>query len=253
MTRTAWVVPVSICLAAWLLMALDGRVLALPVLCSSALWAIPLPASFELALVFNSATDLALGWGLMLVAMMTPLVMAPLRHVYDRSLARRRARSMLLFAAGYIVVWMTAGAALAALALTLRWAMPDRRACLALGGLVAVAWQVSPAKQWCLNRCHAKPRLAAFGMAADRDALGFGLTLGASCAGACWPLMLLPLIVGHGHFWAMIGVTLFAFAERLERPASLAWRWRGPGKALRIAIAQVRLGYGRLAHTPDRA
>jgi hypothetical protein len=26
----------------------------------------------------------------------------------------------------------------------------------------------------------------------------------------------------------MIAVTLFAFAERLEGPAPLKWRWRGP-------------------------
>jgi predicted metal-binding membrane protein len=245
MTRTA-LVPLSIGLAAWSLMALDAHVEALPVPCSPTLWAIPLPVSLKLALVFNSASDLALGWILMIVAMMTPLVVAPLRHVCDRSFARRRVRSMLLFASGYMAVWMAAGAALAALALTLRWAVPDWRLCLALGLVVAVAWQVSPAKQWGLNRCHARPRLAAFGLAADRDALGFGLTYGASCVSACWPLMLLPLVMGHGHIWAMICIALFAFAERLERPSPLAWRWRGPGKALRIAAAQIRLARGRV-------
>jgi predicted metal-binding membrane protein len=238
--RTSLVVPLSIGLAAWSLMALDAHVVALPVLCSPTLWAVPLSVSFDLALLFNSATDLALGWILMIVAMMTPLVLAPLRHVCDRSFARRRVRSMLLFAGGYMAVWMAGGGALAALALTLRWAVPDWRLCLALGLAVAVAWQVSPAKQWGLNRCHARPRLAAFGLAADRDSLGFGLAYGASCASACWPLMLLPLVMGHGHIWAMICVALFAFAERLERPAPLAWRWRGPDKALRIAAARVR-------------
>jgi hypothetical protein len=39
----------------------------------------------------------------------------------------------------------------------------------------------------------------------------------------------------------MIAVTLFIFAERLESPAQLNWRWRGPSKALRIAVAQVRM------------
>jgi hypothetical protein len=45
----------------------------------------------------------------------------------------------------------------------------------------------------------------------------------------------------------MIAVTLFVFAERLESPGPLAWRWRGPGKALRIATAQARM---RLAPRP---
>jgi len=35
----------------------------------------------------------------------------------------------------------------------------------------------------------------------------------------------------------MIAVTLFSVAESLEKPAPLAWRWRGGGKALRIVAA----------------
>jgi hypothetical protein len=53
--------------------------------------------------------------------------------------------------------------------------------------------------------------------------------------------MLLPLFVERGHLLGMIAVALFVFAERLERPAPLAWRWRGPGKALRIIAAQARM------------
>jgi hypothetical protein len=53
--------------------------------------------------------------------------------------------------------------------------------------------------------------------------------------------MLLPLLAGPGHLWAMIAVSLFVFAERLESPAPLGWRWRGPGKALRLIAAQARM------------
>jgi predicted metal-binding membrane protein len=103
-----------------------------------------------------------------------------------------------------------------------------------------VAWQVSPGKQWCLNGCHRRPALAAFFAAADRDAGRFGLAHGAACVGACWALKLLPLIAGAGHLVAMAAVTLLVFAERLDHPAPLAWRLRGPGKALRIIAAQAR-------------
>ena len=148
---------------------------------------------------------------------------------------------MLLFVAGYMVAWMITGVGLQAMALAARWAAPEPLLCFGLAAAVAALWQVSPAKQWCLNRCHRQPHLAAFGAAANRDAFEFGLTNGASCVGACWALMLLPLLAGHGHFFAMIAVTLFIFAERLESPAPLAWRWRGPGKALRIVAAQARI------------
>ncbi|HWX07981.1 MAG TPA: DUF2182 domain-containing protein, partial [Bradyrhizobium sp.] len=58
---------------------------------------------------------------------------------------------------------------------------------------------------------------------------------------SCWTLMLLMLLMGSGHFAAMIAVTLFVLAERLENPAPLAWRLRGAGKTLRIAAAQARM------------
>ena len=148
---------------------------------------------------------------------------------------------MLLFVAGYLAVWMIAGAALQAVALAARWAAPAPLAYLGVAAAAAMVWQISPAKQWCLNRCHRQPHLSAFGAAADRDAFDFGLTNGASCVGACWALMLLMLFAGQGHVLAMIALTLFVFAERLESPAPLEWRWRGPGKALRIVAAQARI------------
>jgi predicted metal-binding membrane protein len=230
----------STSLAAWPMLALYWSDVTLPAFCSAGT-SMPLSASFDVALMFNSPAQFASGWALMLAAMMPPLIAAPLRHVRDRSFARRRARAMLLFAAGYAAVWMAAGLLLQALALAARWAAPAPLACLGLAAAIALLWQVSPAKQWCLNRCHRQPPLAAFGAAADRGAFTFGLMNGASCAGACWALMLLPLCVGAGHVLAMIVVTLFVVAERLESPAPLAWRRRGIGKALRIIAAQARM------------
>jgi predicted metal-binding membrane protein len=239
----AWLVVLGlISLVSWSVLALDGSGLTLPVLCSAEmLWPAPLSVSFNLALVFNSPAQIASGWALMVAAMMLPLLVAPLRHVRDRSFARRRARAMLLFVAGYMAVWMITGVGLQAMALAARWVVSEPLLCFSLAAAAATLWQVSPAKQWCLNRCHRQPHLAAFGAAADRDAFDFGLTNGAACVGSCWALMLLPLLAGHGHIFPMIAVALFIFAERLESPAPLAWRWRGLGKALRIILAQARM------------
>jgi len=235
----AWLVLLGAAsLAAWSALAFGGGELTLPAVCSAS----PTGAvSFELALVLESPMKLAGDWSLMLAAMMLPVVVAPLAHVRQRSFAKRRPRAMLLFLAGYAAAWMTAGFGLQALALALRWAMPAPLVCLGTAAAVATAWQVSPCKQWCLNRCHRRPPLAAFGMTADRDAFDFGLTNGTACVGACWALMLLPLFAGDNHLPAMIAFTLFVFAERLEGPAALAWRWRGPGRALRIIVAHARM------------
>jgi predicted metal-binding membrane protein len=232
----------SIILLAWWLLARDGAGSMASAFCSSeTLWPLLLSVRLDVALMFVSPAQLASGSALMIAAMMLPLIIAPLRHVRDRSFARRRARATILFAAGYVAVWMIAGVVLQLVALAVRWSAPAPVLCFGLAVATAIPWQVSPTKQWCLNRCHHRPHLAAFGAAADRDAFDFGLTNGASCAGSCWALMLATLLVGQGHILAMIAVTLFVFAERLEGPAPLKWRWRGPGRALRIIAAQVRM------------
>ena len=191
-------------------------------------------------LAHNSLTSLAAGWALMLVAMMGPLLSAPLRYIWAVSFAYRRARAIVLFIAAYTTVWMVAGAVLLALALVVRLVAPESMVLPALM-IVALVWQYSPAKQRCLNRGHAHPELAAFGPAADFAVLRFGLKHGAWCVGSCWALMLLPLLVSHGHVAAMAVVTLCLAAERLDRPMPPSWRMRGPGKAVRIALAQARM------------
>jgi len=234
-------------LVAWSMLAFGGSTLMLPALCSASAWPVmPLSASFDSALVFNAPARLAWGWALMLAAMMLPLVVAPLRHVRERSFARRRTRAMLLFVLGYLAVWMAAGMVLQVAAVVALWTVPLPLTWFAVALAVAMLWQVSPAKQWCLNRCHRKPALAAFEPAADHDAFRFGLANGAACAGACWALMLLMLLAGKGQFPAMIAIMLFLLAERLESPAPLAWQWRGGAKAIRLVAARLRIQFRSL-------
>src|SRR5262249_11929906 len=151
----AWLVPfAAIMLSAWMMLAFDGSVFSLPAFCSAGARAMPLSASFDLALVSNAIPQLALGWVLMVVAMMLPPALALLWYVRERSFASRRTRSMLLFVAGFVAVWMAIGVVFQIGAWLLRWAEPVPFAGVGLAIMVAVVWQVSPAKQWCLNRCH---------------------------------------------------------------------------------------------------
>jgi predicted metal-binding membrane protein len=235
----AWLVPfAATILIAWGLLAFGGSVPGLPIFCSAEPWpAMPLSASLDLALLSNVIPQALLGWALMVLAMMLPLAISPLWHLRERSFARRRTRSMLLFTAGFIAVWIAAGIVLEASAWLVRSVLPSPSAATGLAVAAALVWQASPAKQWCLNRCHQRPPLSAFGLAADLDAFGYGVKNGAACAGACWALMLPMLLIGQGQLPAMIAVTLFGIAESLESPAPLAWRLRGGAKALRIIAA----------------
>lgn len=224
--------------AAWILLVVGPS--GLVTHCSTEMrWATPSNTLIGTLVTINLSASLALDWAVMLTAMMAPLLIAPVRHVRDSSFARRRARAIVLFAAGYAAIWMAAGVILVAVAA--RPVASGLSVPLAMVMVVALVWQFSPVKQRCLNRCHAQAELAAFGLAADLDAFRFGLTHGVWCMGSCWALMLLPLLVSRGHYAAMAAVTLWLFAEQLDRPMPPRWRWRGPGKAARIAVAQARM------------
>jgi hypothetical protein len=147
----------------------------------------------------------------------------------------------MLFLAGYAAMWMVLGGVLLAIDLAAKLFAPQSYLPAAGVALMALAWQFSPIKQRCLNRCHVQRELAAFGAPADLDALRFGMTHGSWCAGSCWALMLFPMLLPRGHFVAMATVALLIFGERLEEPKPPCWRWCGLGKAMRILVAHARI------------
>ena len=96
----------------------------------------PLVDSFT---VFHSLAQRASGW-LPMLAVMTPLIVAPLRHVRERSFAHRRVRAMVLFVIGYGAVWMIAGLGLQILPgqiLALQILMPQVMALAAQAALLS--------------------------------------------------------------------------------------------------------------------
>src|SRR6266446_6867410 len=119
--------------------------------------------SFQMLLAMNPLSSMAAGWALMLVAMMSLTLIAPIGHIFERSFKRRRARSVTLFVLGYAAIWMTAGSVLLAAKLSLSLLAPRSYLPVALVGLIAFVWQCSPIKQRCLNRGHNHRELAAFG------------------------------------------------------------------------------------------
>jgi predicted metal-binding membrane protein len=210
-------------------------------------------ASLPGASAMKLIPSLMAGWALMLVAMMSPTLIAPIWHIIERSFKRRRARSVTLFVIGYAAIWMAAGVLLIATTLVLNQHISQSYVLVIGAGIVAVVWQCSPMKQRCLNRSHSHRALAAFGPAADLDVLQFGIAHGVWCVGSCWVLMLLPMIVSYGHIAAMAVVTFVMIDERLETPKPLSWRLRPRGKLMRIMIVQTPIQLQRaLIQQPDR-
>ena len=188
----------------------------------------------------GNAAGLLIGWTLMMTAMMAPLLIPALRHVRARSLRSRRWRAMSLVTVAHAAVWTAGGIVLLAVASLLRSVTGQPDLALLLGLDAALAWQLSPLKQHCLNRHCAHPPISSFGSAADRDALRFGGTHAAWCLGSCWALMLVSLLAPAWHVAVMLVVSVWMWVEPLDRPERPTWRVRFPLRFLRIAGATVR-------------
>jgi len=164
---------------------------------------------------------------LMTAAMMVPLIAAPVGHIHDRSFAARRPRAIFLFTSTYLAVWILAGLLLSSAAAI----VPPTMA-----AAMVVIWQCSPVRQRCLNRGHNHPALAAFGGAADRAVVRFGVTHALWCVGSCWALMLLSLAVPSGHDTVMAVVLVWLLSEKIEPRRDPRWRFQFPWKAARAVL-----------------
>ena len=135
-------------------------------------------------------------WVVMMAAMMFPSV-APTVALYSRMTRERSPVSPLLFVAGYLVTWGSAGVLAFAIAAggdgiggdVLAW---DRAGRWVAGAtlLLAAVYELSPLKDVCLGTCRSP---LGFLLGSWRGgwsgALQMGAQNGAWCVGCCWALM----------------------------------------------------------------
>lgn len=172
--------------------------------------------------------------GLMLSAMMLPLLKSPILHVRTRSFRRTRSAATALFIAGYFAIWTSAITILSALTATVFGSASNLEFPAALA--VAALWQCSPAKQRFLARCHRRPPLAAIGPRAASGALLYGASHGLWCVGSCWALMLVSIAGGGWSLALMAATGGWMLAEQFDRPEAPRWRLRWPARAARILV-----------------
>ena len=165
---------------------------------------------------------LLVGWLVMLIAMMPPLLAQPALHVWRSSLVSRRPHALLLFGFGYAMIWLVAGIVLLPAAIALKLTTGSAAQTVSLS--ICVLWSCSPIAQLARNACHRTRRVAAFGRSADVDCLRFGTFVGSVCVAACWPWMLVPMMFDALHLPVMALVSLVLFAERIAPPAAASWR-----------------------------
>lgn len=221
--------------SAWALYFLAGGPLMwIPSLCTSrVLTDLPNLSDFRYAMAWISPGQLSASWMIMILAMMLPMTAAPLEHVRVRSFASSRIANMLSFIAGYVSVWMLAGAILIGIVFALR--VSQVSPLISVGGafLLTIGWLVCPWRQVSHNRCHRRPSLPPRHVAPFLPSLQFGAGHGVWCAISCGPIMFLLLLIPEHGQGAMLLAAMWVWAERLEPAKQLKFGLSLPMRALR--------------------
>lgn len=176
-------------------------------------------------------------WVPMMAAMMLPAI-TPVATLWARTIVRerrpaQRVTRLLLFAAGYLLVWSVAGALAFVLIRPvergLEAGLYSSRAAAATVFALAGLYQLSPLREACLAKCRspmAVLSVASAGPAAMRD-LRAGAIHGAWCLGCCWALMAVLALVGLMNLAAMVILAVFIFVEKTTRYGVPAGRLAG--------------------------
>jgi predicted metal-binding membrane protein len=186
------------------------------------------------------ATLFALGWVLMIVAMMLPSSV-PLVLTFAAIVGRRQRPGQLvvLLLAGYLLVWGAFGLAawvfdrgIHAAVDALPWLAEHPQLIIGTTLLAAGLWQFSPLRDRCLDACRSPLGFVMNrwrGTAERWEALTMGIAHGAFCVGCCWSLMLVMFGVGLSSLVAMLilgGVTAIEknlpSGRRLTHPVGVA-------------------------------
>jgi predicted metal-binding membrane protein len=183
-------------------------------------------------------------WSAMMAVMMLPSAI-PMLLFYD-SIAQKRSGPTIgltiLFALGYLVVWLcfSIGAVVLQYALDRANLLSPlmRTTSIVLAGAILVAaglYQWTPLKQACLRRCRSPlDFVMTQWRGGNGGALLMGLCHGAFCLGCCWMLMLLLFVGGVMNFAWIAGIALFVLVEKLV-PAG---HWVGKAAGL------ILIGWG---------
>lgn len=155
------------------------------------------------------------GWTVMTVAMMLP-TSVPLIATFDTIAGERRDRPLLLalVVVGYLAAWMMVGIAIYGAGTLVQrmasasiWLHTHAAAGSAALLLAAGAYQFTPLKHRCLDKCRSPLSFVLSHWQGEHDrrnALWLGAHHGLFCVGCCWALMLVMFAVGVGNLGWML-------------------------------------------------
>jgi predicted metal-binding membrane protein len=182
-------------------------------------------------------------WVVMMIGMMLPSA-APMILLYGTISRRRQAArgahaGSAMFVLGYGLVWTGFSALATVLQAELQRAaflspMLDSTSDLLAGWLflAAGAYQWTPAKRACLDKCRSPIEfLAAHWRAGPLGALRMGILHGAFCLGCCWLVMALLFAVGVMNLAWVAAIAVFVLMEKILPGGEWIARAGGVGMA----------------------
>ncbi len=190
-------------------------------------------------------------WTVMMVAMMTPSA-APVVLIFAgmqrKQTGRRLPLGLLVFGAGYLLVW----SGFSAVAAAAQWAL-HQAAMLSPAMTAASPWvgsgiligagiyQLTPSKRACLTHCQSP---LGFLMSHWRNgtagALRMGLAHGTSCLGCCWALMCVLFVVGVMNLVWVAALSAFVLVEKISPAGQTVARLAGAGMVVAGVLMWVR-------------
>ena len=170
----------------------------------------------------------AVVWVTMMAAMMLPSLV-PMALAYARASREAGAPSptvaTVVFACGYLLVWLGAGVVAYAVfqgvrALDLSWLAWDEGGPYVAGGVIlgAALYELTPLKSACLRHCRNPELLAQRWRPGLSGALLMGLEHGGFCVGSSWALMAALFALGVMNLaWMVVVAALVAIEKLLPR------------------------------------
>lgn len=168
-------------------------------------------------------TDGLFQWGLMIVAMMFPLLREQLCYVASRYPVSQRNWAMLWFLAGYCIPWIGIGILLQIFTIGVNHITAPIKSSVAfidweallpiIGFAIAAIWVWSPMRRRANAACSRTIPMRINGYRAIQDCLHYGNKTGLSCIRNCWSPML-ALIMSQHNLFLMLTITLLLVYER---------------------------------------
>jgi predicted metal-binding membrane protein len=207
--------------------------------CDASVWISLSADKLRFLLSGTESIALFLGWILMVAAMMTPMLTRNVAHVRARSISAIRTWGTAFFLFGFLALWLLVGIPFIGILFLTELMQSHAIVTVSTALLISVLWQFSPAKQFCLNRCHRTPALRGSGVKFVASVFRYGYMQGVWCFGTCWAIMLVALFAGEWHKSVMVLASGFLLAERLEKPKRPGWEVRYPTAVIKMVAFRI--------------